>query len=89
MNTFKFTNKARKDFTKLPLKGQERIKTKLTQLKIHNNLGSILKPLDNLDPATHRLRIGSIRILLQANLKKDSDSKIIILKIGHRKDIYK
>jgi mRNA-degrading endonuclease RelE of RelBE toxin-antitoxin system len=42
-------------------------------------------PLVNYIGATHRFRIGAYRIIV---LRK-SDGKILILRIRHRKDIYK
>lgn len=81
---FVFTNYAKKQFLKLDLKAQNRIKDKLTILK--NDallLNQNIRPVINLNPITHRVRIGSYRLLL----KLEGES-YIVLKLGHRKEIY-
>jgi mRNA-degrading endonuclease RelE of RelBE toxin-antitoxin system len=83
---FVFTNHAKKQFIKLDQTTQKRIKDKLLILKQDKQLlEQNIKPVINLELIiTHRLRIGSHRLLL----KEDSDN-YIILKVGHRKNIYK
>ena len=83
---FVFTNHAKKQFIKLDQTTQKRIEDKLLILKQDKQLlEQNIKPVINLELIiTHRLRIGSHRLLL----KEDSDN-YIILKVGHRKNIYK
>lgn len=89
MNQFIFTKKSEKHFLCLPKTVQGRIIKKLKSLKTHEDIFSILKKLHHLDPATHRLRIGDYRLILE--LKEQSDKKIVfwVLDLGDRKDIYK
>lgn len=63
---------------------RKRIVKKLQALKNHPSIFSVLEPLHILEPATHRLRIGEYRLLIS---KKDA--MCLILKIGHRRDVYK
>ena len=85
MYKFTFTKKAEKQFVKLELATQERIIKKLQFYKTAPEILPFLKSVENLEPATHRLRVGSHRLLLQYNWSKD----IIILKVWERKSIYK
>ncbi|KKQ72222.1 MAG: hypothetical protein UT33_C0005G0142 [Candidatus Peregrinibacteria bacterium GW2011_GWC2_39_14] len=88
MVLFVFTKYAENVFKKLPKIERERILSKLIELKKHQDIFSILRKLIDFEPATHRLRIGDYRLILE--LKK-YDSKIVelwVLDVGHRKDIY-
>ncbi len=81
---FVFTNKANKQFNKLDTKTQTRIKEKLQLLKQDKELLSKnLKLVINLSPVTHRIRVGSYRLLLS----EDSDG-FIVLKVAHRSQVY-
>ena len=81
---FIFTNYAKKQFLKLDIKIQTRIKNKLLLLKSDKDLlKNNIKNIVNMQPITHRVKIGSHRLLLQ----KDSEN-YIVLKVGHRKNIY-
>lgn len=89
MVEFVFTKYSKKVFDKLPKIEKERILNKLTELKKHQDVFSSLRRLIDLEPATHRLRVGDYRLILE--LKK-YDVKIVefwILDVGHRKGIYK
>ncbi|PIR75819.1 MAG: type II toxin-antitoxin system RelE/ParE family toxin [Candidatus Magasanikbacteria bacterium CG_4_9_14_0_2_um_filter_42_11] len=83
MREFVFTKYAKKRFVQLEQRVQDRIIEKLRILKTVENLP--LKKLHDMDPATHRLRIGPYRLIL----KPESEQTVIVLDIGHRKDIYK
>lgn len=84
MYKFIFTKNSLKEFEKINTTDRERIIKKLTELKVVDNIYDFLKSLTNLEPATHRLRIWNYRLLISIN-EKD----VFILKIGHRKEIYK
>lgn len=86
MNEFVFTKKAEKSFLKLPGSVQSRVVGKLKDLKNHEDIFSILKRLYHLEPATHRLRIGSYRLILE---QKGQGTTFWILDVGDRKNIYK
>ena len=81
---FVFTNKTKKQFGKLDINTQERIKNKLILLKQDDNLlKQNLKLVINIKLITHRLRVGSYRLLL----REDAEG-FIVLKVAHRKDVY-
>jgi mRNA-degrading endonuclease RelE of RelBE toxin-antitoxin system len=85
MSTFVFTNKAKDQLEKLEKPIREQILAKLTLLKAVPRLETYLKALKDFAPATHRLRIGSYRIILS----RQKNSLWLILKIGHRREIYR
>lgn len=85
MHTFIFTKFAKKRFKQLDIALQDRILDKLKELKKHNHIFSVLKPLRDFSPATHRLRIGGYRMILQHK----EDNIFLVLDVGHRKDIYR
>ncbi len=85
MHTFLFTSFAKKRFLKLDKNTQDRIKQKLKKLREHNHIESILKPLTDMKPATHRLRIGNYRLILKYEGKKE----ILVLDAWHRDSVYK
>ena len=81
---FVFTKYAEKQFLKLEIKIQQRIKNKLIILKQDKNLfDQNIKAIISIKPITHRIRVGSHRLLL-----KQEGQNYIILKVGHRKEIY-
>lgn len=82
--TFRYTRKAKRLFEKLDPETQKRIQRKFEQLHNHLSLYSLLEPLTEFDPATHRLRIGEYRALL-ADV---GGGEFLILKVGHRSTIY-
>lgn len=85
MSAFVFTQFAQKKFLKLEKATQERIRTKMLELKQPEQLAAVLKPLTNFTPATHRLRVGAYRLILQ----RISETDFLVIDIGHRSDVYK
>lgn len=84
---FVFTKQTAKQFGKLEPRIQNQIKQKLLILKQDSILfNKNIKSLTNMQPISHRVRIGSYRLLLSFN--KDIQ-KYIVLKIAHRREIYK
>ncbi len=75
------TKSALKDFKKLDKNIQETIKKKLTLFQ-SDPLNYAIK-LTNYEIGSYRFRIGKYRVIFDLD-----EDKIIILKIGHRKDIY-
>ena len=89
MIKFIFTKHAEKKFLSLHVSLQERIKKKLTSLKKHDDIFAILKRLHHFEPATHRLRIGDFRLILQLKKQTSKNIEFLVLDIGDRKDVYK
>ncbi len=85
MNSFVFTKFAQKKFLKLEKAMQERIRTKMLELKQREQLATVLKSLTNFTHATHRLRVGAYRLILQ----RISETDFLVIDIGHRSDVYK
>ncbi|EKD92490.1 MAG: hypothetical protein ACD_28C00419G0003 [uncultured bacterium] len=89
MVRFTFTKDAEKSFLKLPGDSQERILQKLKDLKNHADIFSVLTRLVHLEPATHRLRVGYYRLILKLETSENHEIEFLVLKVGHRKDIYR
>ncbi|MCF7830743.1 type II toxin-antitoxin system RelE/ParE family toxin [Candidatus Gracilibacteria bacterium] len=85
MNVFVFSPPAKKTFEHLELDIQHRIKTKLQFLKEHPDIFCVILPLAHFPPATHKLRVGDYRLILE----KVADERFLVLDIGHRREIYK
>ena len=77
-----FTDTSRKQFIKLEKDVQERIITALERIRIRPE--SYVKKLVG-DPG-YRLRVGDYRVILDI---QKSELIILVIKIGHRKNIYK
>lgn len=79
------SSKAQKDLKKIDKKVQQRIIKDIFKLK-ENRRPQQFKPLIGFKIAQFRLRIGDYRVLYDVY---DQDKTILILRIGHRKDIYR
>ena len=77
-----FTDTSRKQFRKLEKDVQERIIKALERIRIRPE--AHVKKLVG-DPS-YRLRVGEYRVIIE--IEKD-DLIILVIKIGHRKNIYK
>jgi len=82
---FIFSESAKQDLEKLPKIFQSRLKTKLLYWQGTDNPLQFATQLVKYVGATHRFRIGTYRLIV---LRK-SDGEILILRIRHRKDVYK
>jgi len=81
---FEFKVKAAKEIEKLPLQIRKRILKKLKFYSSQKNPLRFAEKLREQKFGEYRFRIGNYRVLFDVK-----DRKIIILKVGHRKDIYK
>ncbi len=85
MYNFIFTKTWEKEFLKLSNLDRERIVNKLKYLKNNLDNSNNIKSLYDMKPATHRIRIWNIRLILQ----KVDDITFHVLDVGYRWDIYK
>ena len=84
---FIFSKIAEKQFYKLDNTIQLLIIEMLTIYKTDEaRFSNAIKGLRNLSPATHRIRIGNYRLICEIHENRGTCD---ILKIGHRKDVYK
>lgn len=79
------TSKAQKDIRKLDSKVRSRIITAILRLKT-NRYPQQFKPISGKQIAQFRLRVGDYRILYDVY---NHSKTVLILRIGHRKDIYR
>ena len=82
---FIFSESAKSDLEKLPKIFQSRLKTKLLYWQDTENPLQFAAPLVKYVGATHRFRIGTYRLIVLLK----SDGEILILRIRHRKNVYK
>ena len=88
-NRFVFTNRCLQQFQGLEPKQQHRIRQKLAGLTGHPDLFSVLMQLKGYEPATHRLRIGNLRVILRFQGGQRGVRTFIIIKVAPRRDIYR
>ena len=84
--TLKFLGKALQDLKKIDLPFQKIIKEKLLILAenpavLKNNIKKLTGTKENY----YRLRVGSYRIIYE---KRDKELILLIIRIGHRREIY-
>ena len=84
MIAFRFVKTAEKAFMKFDPQIQEYLIEGLKTLKDPIILKAASKPVLELSPATHRLRIGNYRAIYRMD-----GNNAILLKIGHRRDVYR
>lgn len=84
MFIFELKEKAAKDIEKLPLKIRERILRKLKFYSLQENPFKYAEKVKDSMFGEYKFRIGDYRAIFDVDGRK-----ITILKVGHRKDIYK
>ena len=84
MFSFEFKKKAAKEVDKLPPQIRKRILKKLKFYSSQENPLKFAEKLKDYRFGEYRFRVGDYRILFDLE-----NQKITILKVGHRKDIYK
>ncbi|OGJ43111.1 hypothetical protein A3B60_00220 [Candidatus Peregrinibacteria bacterium RIFCSPLOWO2_01_FULL_39_12] len=89
MVIFKFTKYAKRQFLKFENDIQLRITDKLKYLKSHPDIFSILVLMKDSRFTTHRLRVGSYRLILRLNVHKKNYIEFIVVKAGDRREVYK
>jgi len=79
-----FTNQAQKAAKKLPKNIWYRIKKQILQLQINPRPNNCKKLINSLN--YYRIRIGNYRVIYEI---QDTVRIIFIIRIAHRKDIYR
>lgn len=81
-----FLSSAKKEFAKLDIVAQKTIKEKLLILTTNpDTLKNNIKTLKGEYKGKFRLRINQYRVVFQV---KDEELIIIVIRIGHRKEVY-
>jgi mRNA interferase RelE/StbE len=78
------TKSAKKDIDTLDTVIRKRLGKKLLQFASLDNLQSVAKHLEDSRIGEYRLRIGDYRVLFDLDRKN-----IIIVRVQHRKDVYR
>lgn len=79
------SKKAQKDLKKIDKKAQQKIIDAILKLKTQHK-SQQMKPLIGSRIAQFRLRVGDYRILYDVY---NQDKTVLILRIGHRREIYR
>lgn len=82
--SIEFLRTALKELSKLPLEVQQRIAERIDELKI-NPYPPGIKALKNGDGLL-RLRVGDYRLIYRIETE---NLMIIVIKVGHRRNVYK
>lgn len=83
MFNFELKKKAAKEIEKLPSEIRQRLLKKLKFYSLQENPLRFAEKLRDYKFGEYRFRIGDYRVLFDVE-----NRKIIILKVGHRKEIY-
>lgn len=81
---FTFAESAKRDVEKLPKKIQLGLKEKLVYWQSSKDPFEYAKPLTQHVEATHRFRFGAYRVIV-----KQIGSELRVLRIRHRKEVYR
>ena len=84
MTRYDFTRHAERMFLKLPQDARVQIIRKLEHYLTQPDPLAFARPLEGAGPDCYRFRIGDYRVIFDR--EKDS---ILILAVGHRRDIYR
>lgn len=84
MYTYEFKPQALRDLKKLPKNIQRRIIEKLDFYIMQENPLAFADHLIHFEIGSYRFRIGDYRVIFDVE-----DSRIIILMLGHRREIYR
>lgn len=79
-----FTKESAKDIEKLDQTVKKQLYKKLVYFKDLDDIKVVAKKLQNHEAGEYRLRVGNFRIIF--DLDKHT---IVVLRIQHRKDVYK
>ncbi len=79
----RFVRSAQKELKKLDSKEQVRLLKSIQKLSLHPKKGDV-RPM--VGSTAWRLRVGSYRVIYDIN---DQVLLVLILKVGHRKDVYR
>jgi mRNA interferase RelE/StbE len=81
---WEFTTKSQRQFVKLDNQTKKRVIAKLDFWAKTGDPLAYSEPMIGSDLGSYRFRVGSYRIVFDAE-----EEKIIVLAVGHRKDIYR
>jgi mRNA interferase RelE/StbE len=82
--TIVITKKAKKDIDALEGVIRERLGRKLLQIAKLNDIHPVVRQLVDSRIGSYRLRVGDYRVLFDLDTKN-----IVILRVQHRKDVYR
>lgn len=79
-----FSSEAVKDIQKLDTVVKKRLQKKFVEIAENNDIKKVAKQLVNFDAGQYRIRIGNYRIIFDI-----SGTTLFILRVRHRREVYK
>ena len=79
-----FTKQAKRDVDALEASVKRQLYKKHMHMKSLSSISSVAKKLHNSDLGEYRLRIGNYRLIFDLD-----KSVIVVLRVQHRKDVYR
>ena len=82
--TVRFASTATRDFRRLPVQIQDRVRFAIRRLAVNPRPPGVRKLSGN--TADYRIRVGQYRVLYDIN---DAEILVYIVRIGHRREVYR
>ena len=82
--TVRFASTATRDFRRLPVQIQDRVRFAIRRLAVNPRPPGVRKISGNL--GDYRIRVGQYRVLYDIN---DVEILVYIVRIGHRREVYR
>ena len=82
--TVRFASTATRDFRRLPVQIQDRVRFAIRRLAANPRPPGVRKLSGN--AADYRIRVGRYRVLYDIN---DAEILVYIVRIGHRREVYR
>ena len=82
--TVRFASTATRDFRRLPVQIQDRVRFAIRRLAVNPRPPGVRKLSGN--AADYRIRVGQYRVLYDIN---DAEILVYIVRIGHRREVYR
>lgn len=79
-----FKNSARKQFDQLPIAIQDKLEKRIDDLSLNPRPHGVVKLMN--EESLYRIRLGDYRVIYQI---QDKILLILIVKIGHRREVYR
>ena len=82
--TVRFASTATRDFRRLPVQIQDRVRFAIRRLAVNPRPPGVRKLSGN--AADYRIRVGQYRVLYDIH---DAEILVYIVRIGHRREVYR
>ena len=84
--TVRFASTATRDFRRLPVQIQDRVRFAIRRLAVNPRPPGVRKLSGNNNEGDYRIRVGQYRVLYDLH---DAEILVYIVRIGHRREVYR